>query len=581
MDFAIKLIAGLAASVLCAGAAHGYTLNVHSGVLPNGVETANLNALTPDANGYKRGWTKDGWTVDRFGDRGYILVSPTYTGENEACANALTLPAIEVSEGDYLSWEIRSAMPEIGESYCVTIRKEGDAAEDASVLWQEEATPGRWTPRVVSLSQFVGMQVVVEFRAVSVNKYLLCLDKVEIGPLTDYKMVARRTSPVFFDSKDMASNSVKATFDITNTGRKVVDGVFECRINGEAVSSVPVAKTLNTGDTRTVEFALPSEADVRKGYSIIFMPTGGDEVSLYDGEYFCTTYRPHLLVDKGTGTWCNNCPESSLTVDQLKDRFGDGLIMLESHNADIMANETYFEQLKYRAIPYWMLNRISATRFSKPTYFDEYIFRPCQWDIALTAVENDNDTRLQVSAKVRTASDVDNTDDRYRIGYVVTSDFHNPDNAMYSQRNNASIPGTEQFYYLPSSIPAALMTYHNVTLTSDNAFTGIDNSLPGTMEAGKIATFSFDVERPALLDNLNDARMVVYVLDTETGEVLNSFAGKVGEDFSLSIDTPLVDADAGKTYPGGIWNLQGIRVSDSINDLPHGIYIVDGKKIKI
>lgn len=581
MKFLSKIFIAMVVSALSVGTTAAYTLNVRNGMLPNDVTVANLNRVTPDANGYKRGWTQDGWTVDRFGDRGYILVSPTYTLQDVPCANSLTLPAIEISEGDYLTWDVRSAMPDLNEAYAVYIREEGQDESLAEMLVAEDAVPGKWISRVFNLGNYVGKNVIIEFRVVSTNKYLLCLDKVKVGKLTGYSFMVDRISPVLFDAKDVADSGIRATFEVTNTGMPIENGVFDCICKGEKIPSINIEKRWETGEVRTLEFDLPAVTDTHKTYTITFNADDTEELYLYEGEYFCTTYKPNLMVDKGTGTWCVNCPESSLVVDQLRGRFGDNLIMLETHNEDVMANEEYFAELEYRAIPYWMLNRISATRFSKPTMFDEYIFRPCRWSVALTEVVNVNNEKLSVSALVKTADDVDNSTDRYRAGFVVTSNFYEPDDHKFSQRNNSSIPGAEQFYYLPTQIPAQLMHYHDVTLTVESAFCGIEHSLPASFNADRYASVNFDIERPELLDNLDDARVVVFVMDTETGEIMNSTAGCPGDDFAFSSIQDIADLSSNITYPQGIWNLQGIRVADSSQNLPTGIYIYKGKKIRV
>lgn len=578
----------MVAPAIFAGAASAYTLSVKNGMLPGDVIVANLNSLDPATDGYKRGWTKEGWTVDRFGDRGYILVSPTFTKQEMACANSLSLPAQEIAAGDFLSWDVRSALPDFPEAYIVTAREEGAAIDATETIWEENSTSGEWTSRVVALDKYVGKSVIFEFRATSVNRYMLCLDKVTVAPLADYAFATDRTSPVFFDKYDMAHGRVAASLDITNIGRSAENGTFECRIDGKTVANHKLENIWKTGETRQLSFALPVVADERQAYSVVYV-ADGSETPVYAGEYFCSIFRPHLMVDKGTGTWCVNCPEANLSVAQLEKRFGDYLVMLETHNGDVMANDSYFNDLAYRSIPYWMLNRIQGSRGEKPAKFDEYAFRPCNWDIRLTEATSVDNEKIKVSVTATYESELgaydssflNNYSDRYRIGYVLTSDFSDPGNASYQQRNNSTQPGAEQYYYLPSLIPSELMKYHNVTLTYESAFTGFEKSLPEQIISTSKTEFSFEIERPELLADLNKGRVVVFILDTETGEVLNSFAGMVGADFANTSAESISEENYESVYPSGVWNLQGIRVADTAEGLPTGIYIIGGKKIKI
>ncbi len=64
-----------------------YRLDLSRGKWPADVEVANLNGELPETNVYKRVYTADGWCIDRYGDRGYVALSPTYVGQRDvACA---------------------------------------------------------------------------------------------------------------------------------------------------------------------------------------------------------------------------------------------------------------------------------------------------------------------------------------------------------------------------------------------------------------------------------------------------------------------------------------------------------------
>lgn len=94
-----------------------YEVSFKAGIIPAGVSVANNNALLPNADGYKRGWTDIGWTVDRYGARGYVALSPTYTvtvdsdgktGPVSPSENVLTLPLLTIKDGDFLKWDALS-----------------------------------------------------------------------------------------------------------------------------------------------------------------------------------------------------------------------------------------------------------------------------------------------------------------------------------------------------------------------------------------------------------------------------------------------------------------------------------------
>lgn len=63
--------------------------------------------------------------------------------------------------------------------------------------------------------------------------------------------------------------------------------------------------------------------------------------------------------------------------------------------------------------------------------------------------------------------------------------------------------------------------------------------------------------------NVNEARKTVTLTDQIISEVKEVNDGAPG------------------TYPKGVYNMQGVRLGDSTDNLPPGLYIADGKKVMI
>jgi hypothetical protein len=89
---------------------------------------------------------------------------------------------------------------------------------------------------------------------------------------------------------------------------------------------------------------------------------------------------------------------------------------------------------------------------------------------------------------------------------------------------------------MPSLIPSELMTYHDVSLTSDNAFSGIADSLPLSMNKGEGYTCRLRLDRPELLDDIMNGKLVAYVIDTTTGELENAARISLSDNGSSGTD---------------------------------------------
>ncbi|MDE6010145.1 MAG: hypothetical protein K2F87_01680 [Muribaculaceae bacterium] len=246
-------------------------------------------------------------------------------------------------------------------------------------------------------------------------------------------------------------------------------------------------------------------------------------------------FKKKYLVDHGTGIWCVNCPASEVEIDKLKYRFGNSVIPLNTHVRDALGNEAYWEELKWYSVPRMMLNRNRATEGESASKFEMSVDDSSTFAINFTELGNPEGRLLEAVVRVKVAESVDNSDGRYRVAYVVTGDFHDPDNIEFAQKNNCTMPAYGPYYYLPSTIPPVLMYYEDVTLTSETAFTGIEGSLPVALTAGEEYEVKWQVEVPELLADPAGARVVAFVLDTVTGEVQNVDALRVGEEPQVEV----------------------------------------------
>ena len=249
-------------------------------------------------------------------------------------------------------------------------------------------------------------------------------------------------------------------------------------------------------------------------------------------------FRRKYLVDRGTGIWCVNCPAGDIAVEKLAEQYGDRVVPVNTHVRDALANQAYWDELDWYSVPHMMLNRIKGSAGANTNKFGQYLDQPTSFAIQLDEIPAPQGRTLGVTAHVRVSEAIDNNDGRYRLGYVLTGDFHDRTNPEFIQKNNCTQPSYGPFYYLPASIPPELMYYDDVTLSSDAAFSGIEGSLPASMEAGKDYEVRWQADVPELLPDAAQARVVAYILDTTTGEIQNSDALRAGEPATGGVNHP-------------------------------------------
>lgn len=520
-------------SPICAGisAKADYTPDFSTGEFPKGITVANETGMVPGADFYKHGWTDKGWKLERVGNRGYVAVAPSHRedGVNAETRSVLTLPAQEITAGTWLRWDARSLVPDMPESYRVEIAEDGSA--DFTTLLTIDSESADWNTRMLPLADYAGKKCVLRFVCTSDNKYILMLDEIAVTVPAEPIWRGIDTTPRFTDMTNAC-----VTGAMCNIGAPAECASIVCRdADNRIIGRLKLDRIVATNDTVKFAFQAPAILDTRTEYTVSVEPKEGDPVAVegLSGCYYSSSYVRTHLVDKGTGTWCVNCPQGVIDLENLRKAFRGNLITVDTHITDPMANDSYFADLGYRSIPAFRMDRNSSENY-KFDDMERFYDVPTRWRIAVSAcaVEGEGENQsVKLTAEFRSAESVDNASGRYRIGYLLMANIQND---SFTQSNSLSTPQAERFYFLPSRIPGSMYTYRDVSLTYDGAFDGLEGSVPATMEAEKDFYHVWNVSRPELLTSLRDAEAVVYVLDTETGLILNAASARLTEDFDVS-----------------------------------------------
>lgn len=566
-----------------------YELTFKGGKFPAGVEATSLSSFVPDASGYQRGWTRDGWTVDRYGSIGYVALAPTFNLSELKVESLLALPQIEIGENDVLSWNAISFMAERPESYSV-VAIDVDTQNITSLI-EIERESSSWHPRALALGGLAGKNVRIGFLATSSDGYMLALSGVKISaPESGNIQFCGQMPRHFFGTEDLrdessALNAVAISMTLTNTGAILSSGRLSAISDGKEQYHIDIDNNWMPGEEREVSFLIPASMDASTPYSIEFAPLSDSEqkINLFESSFYTSDFRRNLVVDEGTGMWCVNCPNGIMALDDLERTYPGSVIELTTHYNDYLQNISYFNALGYRQLPYMTLNRIASSSGENTKNFGDYIDMPCRFGIDLAA-NIAEDGSIIAKANITSAESVDNAAGNLRIGYVLIQDFHKPGFEAFYQRNNISITSGLQYYYLPSTIPSDLAYFHNVTLSeASEAFDGIEGSLPAELKSGESYEHTWRIvlpdwsERTGLEIDARNCKVVAFLLDSTDSHILNAAVTAVGNDATGAIN--YIPGEAEAIDAGMIYNLHGIPMGRNAGILPPGIYIRNGKKI--
>lgn len=520
----------------------------------------------------------DSWTAGRLGDgHGQVAFSPTrYTDGNLTSRNLLILPSAKIdSDSAYLRWESRSMLKCIAERYHVLART--DTSQPWDTLYTCQAENYEWTYHVLPLSEYQGKSVHVAFESATTNGFMLALDNIFLGiPSQDKPLIkVEQLTPHFIGEDDESQISVR----IANYGAPLGSNKIAIVNDGLYAATCDIPQ-IACGESTDVIFDV-KDIPLHEKYDflIVALLESGD-INLFDlGWVYRSHYRRVAFVDRGSGTWCNNCPAMELTTSRLENFYGDQLIVAESHlGNDVLANAEYLNDYLndfMRGVPALVPNhRKDKVKYSVKDTDDlsDLLIEPTV--ARINAVYSVSGDEININAECEFAEDTSNDDDRYTVGYMLLADYHNPKIYAYTQSNSATTNSKGQYYYMPSYILPEMMWFDNVTTGCATATKGVLNSVPSDIEGKKPFVTGYTIPVPGDM-SIVDWRVAAYIIDNSDGHIVNAAIAKKGNTDALSTIT----SDSQNSSTDQWYTLQGIKLSCRPNT--PGVYINCGKKILI
>ena len=531
--------------------------------LPKNSTVERIDAGALDAAAYKS-ITDQGWLTASG-----LALCPTRNDDGTMRASRLILPAIEIKDAAAIvRWDARSMVAQLPESYKVLVRANGeDAWTELEFIEKENYL---MTTRYAALSQYVGKTVEIAFESATPgNSFMIALDNVVIGVPQDSKFAFASTARHYYgDGESVTLGGVLVNFGAPTkwTSYRLED------INGTLIEEIP-AETLATLEETQLEFAYPMSVGDGIDYNIVAVAADGKRQVLCTEYVVYSHYRRTLLADRFTGTWCNNCPEMTPTVEGYKVRFGDEAVFTEVHLNDVLENNDYVQGYGSEyvfSIPALIANHNPATIDYK--VLDEEL------GLETFALVSTNATRtksgnVRFSTEAEMCKDLDNSNGQYTLGYMLLADLHDPSMGAWKQSNSAT-SGTNEFAYMPSPISRDVTYFDGVVVEASCALWGVSGSLDQQILAGKKMSHNHTLTIPADFTNF-DLTAVAMVIDTTTGCVLNCAAVKLPIETPSGIEGIECDTETGDSR---IFDLKGRLVQ---GQPAPGIYVQRGKKILV
>lgn len=460
------------------------------------------------------------FTADVAGADGKVAVSASRREPADAPTdNWLITPRMHIASANaWLRWDARSVHHDLRDGYTVMV-----SATDMTgfkPLLTVDKENYTWTTHIISLADYEGKDVMIGINHNSTNKFLLAIDNLFAGEPTDFALTCKNTSPHFAGNEGTAS----MTGTITNTGRTINMKEFTLTTNQGQTYTMPCSETIATGQSTTYSIDIPVETGNTYRYTIKAVEADGTAHNIASDIVACSNFPRTMLIEKFTGLWCNSCTAAAPAIYAMEERLGKDAAIVEVHgyssSLDPMSNDAYAAALNVKAYPTILYNRDADYKqdgaWNDITHLENAMAAPTDGYIEAEAAWTDEShSKIAITSRSQFAADLDNAINKYRVGYIFKEETV-PNTTPYPQGNNCSLLSDQEFRYLPTQIPAEMLTFHNLArggeTTDSYAMTGgavgFKGSLPMEIKAGQVYEVNDTIDIPATIADKAELKVI-------------------------------------------------------------------------
>lgn len=277
-------------------------------------------------------------------------------------------------------------------------------------------------------------------------------------------------------------------------------------------------------------------------------------------------YPRRMVVEEGTGTWCQYCVWGIVGMETMKEKFPDNFIGIAIHSGDAMdCSDSY--GLEFTSYPSAYFNRIensSPTGGTMESYLKNQSGLITDAMVKLNSATYSEDyMQMTVSAYTRFGFDASGTD--YRLAYVITENNVGPylQNNVYAGGEMGEMGGFEN---KPSPVE---VIYSDVARGIFPSNTGAEGSVPSSITACTNYTYDYTFSMPKGIENYDNLEITVLLYNAKTGEIVNAdrMACPHGKALieDVFVDTGDEPGTLAEKLGDDIWDIVNLKVKGKIN----------------
>lgn len=361
------------------------------------------------------------------------------------------------------------------------------------------------------------------------------------------------------DRYSLRSSENKISVEVKNNGNEEITSLKLNWNDGKDHNAV-VRTSIAAGQTAVVEHPVPVKYNsiVEKTINIGILNVNGvqdfdatDNTTVVKMNTILKEAKKVVFVEKGTGTWCPQCPGGIAAVDYMSKNYPDTFAAVAIHNGDPMKNQAYLNKTGINAFPTGNIDRVLKKKNfigikNIVPYYNQRIKVKAPADLSAEITADG----AKIEIKTKTAFYSDFRSAKFTLSVILTEDNVTGTSSGYAQKNSFSGKGGDWGGYekKPNPVPARDMVYGHVGRAVIGGYSGTKGSIPAEISAGDVIEYTFNHTLPK--EETKNYNLIILLIDTSNGSVVN--AKEINIEKALSVGDLDLTYSSLKMYPNPV-----------------------------
>ena len=395
--------------------------------------------------------------------------------------------------------------------------------------------------------------------------------------------------PDDLDAYSLTGKSLSVTLTVLNHGIEAIKNItYTIDVNGQTTEKTGKVSISGEyyGSQGTLRATVPavSEPGMQPITFRITKINGEDNEddspsAVYNVAYIKEFPKHKPLMEEYTGSWCGWCPRGMVAMEAMTEIYGDDFVGVAWHNGDPMQFTSSYPNT-VSGYPHFFMDRVidgdpytgtggSTLGIQNDWKSRSKVMAPATIELSAEWTGTD-DNAIRVISKTQFIRDFSNNP--YLLSYMLVADDLTGKGKSWAQSNyysGYSSYANDKYLGPLTKLPGTItdMKYKDVVIfASSPGNTAIEGSLPTSVKAAEPVEheYNIDLTNISLVQDKTKLRVVAVLLNTQTGEVVQS------EKVSVPLPTNVYEVSKSeKTSSSEFFDLSGRHVSS----LGQGIYI--------